>query len=55
MLVVPQRLLLVDAVQVWYPGTAEEVLPFLARAPVVTVMQCGDAVARALETVRLWE
>jgi hypothetical protein len=48
MLAVPQRFLLFDSVQLWYPSTGEEVLPFLAQAPVITVMQCNDAVAGSL-------
>jgi hypothetical protein len=48
MVVARERFLLFDSPQLWYPSSPEAVLPFLAQAPVVTVMQCEDAVAESL-------
>jgi Acetyltransferase (GNAT) domain len=49
MLVVKDHFLVFNARQVWWPDRPEEVFAQLSRAPVVTVMQCGDQVACALE------
>jgi hypothetical protein len=49
LLVIPHRFLLFDELQVWWPNSYEEVFPVLARSPVVTVNQCSDEVASALE------
>lgn len=49
MLVLKDRFLLFNAWQIWWPGSRDDVFPLLSSAPVVTVMQCSDPVARALE------
>jgi hypothetical protein len=49
MLIVKDRFVLFDDLQVWWPSSAEDVVSLLSQSPVVTVNQCSDQVARALE------
>jgi GNAT acetyltransferase-like protein len=48
MLLVGNRFLVLRNLQIWWPENDEDVRSVLPHAPVVTVMQCGDHVARAL-------
>jgi len=49
MLIVKGRFLFFDAWQIWWPDTPEHVSPLLSQSAVVTVNQCSDQVASALE------
>ena len=48
MLVVEARFHHLDALEVWWPPSAEAVVPLVSAAPVVTVVQCSAIVADAL-------
>ncbi len=48
MLVLKNRFLLFDGLQIWWPDNADEVLCLLRSSPVTTVMVCSDQVADAL-------
>ncbi|MBA3707298.1 MAG: hypothetical protein H0W83_00590 [Planctomycetes bacterium] len=49
MIVVENRFSVFNALQAWYPDDPHEVEALLARAPVVTAMQCETSVADALD------
>ena len=49
MTVIPQPFHGLASLQVWWPDSADQVFPLLSAAPVVSVMQCSEAVAEPLQ------
>jgi hypothetical protein len=51
MLVLDARFHHLDALEVWWPASAQAVAPLLSAAPVVTLMQCNAQIADALASL----
>jgi hypothetical protein len=49
MLLLKNRFIFTDGLEIWWPHTTDEVLRLLQASPVVTVMLCTDQMAEALQ------